>query len=80
MARTIYSMLAVLALTACASLQEAHQPYSYDAASKELGKASAKQGTAEQPDVVSKALMPSAHRWKCRKWMAVPSNRASIWQ
>ncbi|HEY5928729.1 MAG TPA: pilus (MSHA type) biogenesis protein MshL [Burkholderiales bacterium] len=59
MARTIYSMLAVLALTACASMQEAHQPYSYDAASKELGKAATKQGTAEQPDVVSKALMPS---------------------
>lgn len=59
MARITYSMLLVLMLASCASLQEPPKPYAYDIASRELGNASAKKPAAEQPDVISKALMPS---------------------
>ncbi len=59
MARILYSMLLVLMLASCETMKQPPRPYSYDSASKELGKASTKQSAAEQPDVVSKALMPS---------------------
>lgn len=59
MARILYSMILVLGLASCETMKQPPQPYSYDSASKELGKASMKEGPAEQPDVVSKALMPS---------------------
>lgn len=59
MARIFYSMLLSLLLASCETMKQPPRPYSYDLASGELGKASAKQTSAEQPDVVSKALMPS---------------------
>ena len=59
MARIFYSMLLLLLLASCETMKQPPRPYSYDLASGELGKASAKQTSAEQPDVVSKALMPS---------------------
>lgn len=59
MARTLYATLILLLLASCATLKEPPQPYSYDLASKELGKAATKQAAAEQPDAVSNALMPS---------------------
>ncbi len=59
MARLLYTSLVVLLLASCATLQEPPKPYSYDAATQELGKASAGKRAAEQPDVITKALMPS---------------------
>jgi MSHA biogenesis protein MshL len=59
MARILYAVLMVLTLASCETMKQQPQPYSYDNASRELGKASSKPAAAEQPDVVSKALMPS---------------------